>query len=92
MNVSATDLLIQGVQELLYRGAAIEAHDLIRAVEKMHRYGMRQRMVVRILHQYRQHLHPRWFHFSTTVLQRSLQSSLAVSRVLATFRPVDVTM
>lgn len=53
MNISTADLLIQRIQKFLYRGAAVEAHDLIRAVQKVNRYGVWQGMMVRILHQYR---------------------------------------
>lgn len=53
MDVSAADLLIQGVRELLYRCATVETHDLIHAIQKVNRYGVRQRMMIRILHQYR---------------------------------------
>lgn len=41
MHVSATDLLIQGIQEFLYRSATVEAHDLISAVQEVNRYGVR---------------------------------------------------
>lgn len=53
MNVSATDLLVQSIQELLYRRTTIEAHNLVGAVQKVYRYRVWQGMMVRILHQYR---------------------------------------
>jgi len=42
MNIPTADLLIQRIQKFLYRGATVEAYNLIHAVQKVNRYGVRQ--------------------------------------------------
>lgn len=40
MYIPAADFLIQRIQKFLYRGATVEAYDLIHAVQKVNRYGV----------------------------------------------------
>lgn len=47
---------------------------------------MRQRMMIRILQQNRQHLHPRRLRLAAAILQGSLQGPFTVGRVLARLR------
>lgn len=86
MYVPTADLLVQGRQKLLDGGAAVETDHLVRAVQEVHRDGMGERVVVRVLQQDRQDFHPRWLDLPAAVLQRPFQSTLAVSRVLSAFR------
>ena len=84
--VPAADLLVERGQKLLNGGAAVEADHLVRAVEEVHGYRVRQRVVVRILQQDRKDLHARGLHLATAVLKCPLERPLAVGRVLAAFR------
>lgn len=86
MHVPAADLLVEGGEKLLDGGAAVETYDLICAVEEVYRYRVRQRVMVGVLQKNREDLHARGLHLATTVLESSLQRSLAVSCVLAALR------
>lgn len=55
--------------------------NLVGAVEEVHRNGMRQRVMIRILQENRKDFHPRGFSLSWSVLECPLQGALTIRSV-----------